>query len=93
MQRVADVLAREGLATYLPNPADRRAQLLKATDAGSKAVSAISAVQTPWADKLGAELGEERLTHLAVEIAAIREAVSATLLPGPAGRKPMRRSC
>lgn len=87
VQRVADVLVREGLATYLPNSADRRAQLLKATDAGSEAVSAISAVQTPWADKLGAELGEERLTHLAAEMAAIREAVSATPLPGPASRE------
>jgi DNA-binding MarR family transcriptional regulator len=86
VQRVADLLVRDGLAVYQANPAHRRAQLLEPTQLGHEVLHGISVVQKAWADELGAEIGAEPLTRLAAEIAAIRGAVSARPLPGPAHR-------
>src|SRR5712692_2245400 len=41
VQRIADVLAKEGLVVYKDNPADRRAQLLELTPAGLEVLTAI----------------------------------------------------
>ena len=61
VQRVADLLAERGLAEYRPNPAHRRAKLLACTDAGYWAIRRISVVQQPWADRVGTEVGSDRL--------------------------------
>jgi DNA-binding MarR family transcriptional regulator len=87
VQRVADLLVDDGLAMYLPNPADRRAQLLEPTPHGRDALRVISVAQKDWADRLGAELGELKLQRLASEISAVREAVSAYTPPGVPGRR------
>lgn len=87
VQRVADLLVRDGLVVYLPNPADRRAQLLQLTRGGQAALHTISVGQKAWADTLGAEIGEARLKQLTAEMAAIRQVVSARPLPGPARRR------
>ncbi len=44
VQRVADVLAKEGLVIYKDNPADRRAQLLELTPQGAQVLAAIYAL-------------------------------------------------
>src|SRR5215207_9086901 len=44
VQRVADVLANEGLVIYKENPADRRAQLLELTPHGAQVLAAIYAL-------------------------------------------------
>ena len=41
VQRVADVLAAEGLVVYQENPADRRAQLLALTPQGAEVLKTI----------------------------------------------------
>jgi len=61
VQRVADLLVREGFAVYQDNPAHRRAKLVTPTPAGMAALRAIQAAQARWADALGAELGERDL--------------------------------
>jgi DNA-binding MarR family transcriptional regulator len=61
VQRVADLLVERGLAEYRPNPAHRRAKLLACTEAGYWAVRRISLAQIPWANRLGAEVGEDEL--------------------------------
>src|SRR6266545_6380363 len=61
VQRVADVLEREGFAAYEDNPAHRRAKLLGLTPPGRAALRAIQAAQRAWADALGAEIGEADL--------------------------------
>lgn len=86
VQRVADLLERDGLAVYLPNPADRRAQLLGPTSRGLEALYTISIAQKKWADGLGAAIGEAKLNELTADIASVRRAVSARPLPGPARR-------
>jgi DNA-binding MarR family transcriptional regulator len=61
VQRVADLLVERGLAEYRPNPAHRRAKLLACTEAGYWAIRRITLAQHPWADRIGAEVGTERL--------------------------------
>ena len=61
VQRVADVLAQEGLVKYQENPAHRRAKLLSLLPKGRIALRAIQTAQQPWADRLGAEIGETDL--------------------------------
>jgi DNA-binding MarR family transcriptional regulator len=87
VQRVADLLVRDGMAVYLPNPADRRAQLFEPTSRGRGVLHTISIAQKTWADALGDEIGEARLNRLAVDIARVRQAVSARPLPGSASRR------
>jgi DNA-binding MarR family transcriptional regulator len=58
VQRVADVLVREGLARYEDNPNHRRAKLMRITVRGRSALRKIRASQRTWADELGAEIGE-----------------------------------
>ncbi len=65
VQRVADVLAEEGLAGYQENPAHRRAKLLRLLPRGRAALRAIQAAQQPWADGLGAQIGESDLRRTA----------------------------
>jgi DNA-binding MarR family transcriptional regulator len=61
VQRLADVLVRDGFAVYEGNPAHRRAKLVRLTPQGRSALQAIQAAQRAWADSLGAELGESEL--------------------------------
>jgi DNA-binding MarR family transcriptional regulator len=63
VQRVADVLAADGLVEYLDNPDDRRANLLALTSQGRNILSAIRVRQCRWANKMGARLsGDDLLT-------------------------------
>jgi DNA-binding MarR family transcriptional regulator len=61
VQRLPDVLVRDGFAAYEDNPAHRRARLLRLTPAGGDALHTIQAAQRRWADAVGAELGEAEL--------------------------------
>lgn len=61
VQRIADLVAKEALAGYEKNPADRRSDLLRLTGSGRAALRRIQAAQRVWADRLGAELGERHL--------------------------------
>ncbi|MFE5911193.1 MarR family winged helix-turn-helix transcriptional regulator [Streptomyces wedmorensis] len=57
VQRIADLLVREGLAAYEPNPAHRRAKLLAPTEAGRAAVRRIDPGHAELAALLLRELG------------------------------------
>jgi DNA-binding MarR family transcriptional regulator len=61
VQRLADVLVRDGFAVYQDNPAHRRAKLLAITPRGRSALRTIQAAQAAWSDRMGAELGEAEL--------------------------------
>lgn len=73
VQRIADLLVRDGFATYRPNPAHRRAQLLACTEAGYWAVRQISVNQHPWAARVGGEVGT---TDLDAALATMRKLVA-----------------
>ncbi|MFD5371789.1 MarR family winged helix-turn-helix transcriptional regulator [Streptomyces sp. NPDC127103] len=57
VQRIADLLVREGLAAYEPNPAHRRAKLLTPTGAGRAAIARIDPGHAELAAALVRELG------------------------------------
>lgn len=61
VQRVADLLAGEGLVTYTDNPRHRRAKLVRPTDAGRAALEQIVDAQRAWAERLGPQIGHHKL--------------------------------
>jgi DNA-binding MarR family transcriptional regulator len=65
VQRTADLLAADGVAKYLDNPADRRARLLTLTPPGRRALRAIERAQFEWARNQGEAIGRERLESAA----------------------------
>ncbi|MEV0320847.1 MarR family winged helix-turn-helix transcriptional regulator [Streptomyces sp. NPDC050658] len=86
VQRIADLLVRKGLAEYVPNPAHRRAKLLRPTDEGRAAVAKIDPGHAELAARLAAVLGEaefaetvrvlERLTVAVAQLEADTEPVT-----------------
>jgi DNA-binding MarR family transcriptional regulator len=80
VQRVADLLVRDGLAVYEDNPRHRRAKLLRLTPQGRSALRTIQAAQRQWADALGAELGEADLRQASIVLGRVLQAARK---PGP----------
>ncbi|HZB02893.1 MAG TPA: MarR family winged helix-turn-helix transcriptional regulator [Actinomycetota bacterium] len=77
VQRVADALVREGWAAYDKNPDHRRAQLLRLTPRGRRALNRIQAAQRSWADTMGAEVGEADLRRASSVLARILQSLRA----------------
>jgi DNA-binding MarR family transcriptional regulator len=65
VQRTADLLAADGVAEYLTNPADRRAKLLTLTARGRRALRTIERAQFEWARNHGEAIGRKRLESAA----------------------------
>jgi DNA-binding MarR family transcriptional regulator len=61
VQRIADLLVDQGLAEYVPNPAHRRAKLLRPTQDGYDAVGRIDPGHAALAKRLAEELGSDAL--------------------------------
>lgn len=61
VQRIADVLAADGLAEYVDNPRHQRAKLVQPTRAGRKALEQIIDAQREWAQRLGPQVGRDKL--------------------------------
>ena len=77
VQRVANVLATEGLVVYQQNPADRRAQLLALTPQGAEVLRTIYSLNQEWERHIMTKLNPEHLDAVAdalEEIARILEA-------------------
>ncbi|MFD9575021.1 MarR family winged helix-turn-helix transcriptional regulator [Streptomyces sp. NPDC059982] len=77
VQRVADLLAAKGLAEYAPNPAHRRAKLLRPTGEGRAAIARINPGHAALANRLAAELGDEAFAETARVLARLSAALSA----------------
>jgi DNA-binding MarR family transcriptional regulator len=75
VQRLADLLVRDGLAAYQDNPAHRRAKLLRITAQGRTALRTIQTAQAAWADALGAKLGEEDLQQASIVLDQVLQAL------------------
>jgi DNA-binding MarR family transcriptional regulator len=87
VQRLADLLVRDGLAVYEDNPAHRRAKLVRLTPQGRSTLRTIQAAQAGWADALGAKLGEADLRQASILLDRVQQAVTATT-PGSTGGRP-----
>ncbi|GGS77406.1 MarR family transcriptional regulator [Planobispora rosea] len=64
VQRVADLLVEQGLAEYEPNPAHRRAKLLRPTAKGVAAIERIGPDLEAVADQVADELGPDGLERV-----------------------------
>jgi DNA-binding MarR family transcriptional regulator len=61
VQRVADLLERDGLVVYEDNPAHRRAKLVRLTADGRRTLRRIQTAQRAWADTAGEQVGRTTL--------------------------------
>ncbi|WP_229925844.1 MarR family winged helix-turn-helix transcriptional regulator [Streptomyces longispororuber] len=76
VQRVADLLVERGLAAYAPNPAHRRAKLLRPTEAGRAAVERIRPGHADLAVRLRDALGEEEFARTAQVLEDLSDALA-----------------
>ncbi|MFJ6486183.1 MULTISPECIES: MarR family winged helix-turn-helix transcriptional regulator [unclassified Streptomyces] len=91
VQRIADLLVAKGLAEYAPNPAHRRAKLLRPTEDGRGAVDRIGPGHAALAARLTAELGDaafaetvRALERLATALDALESATPSTAVSASA---------
>jgi DNA-binding MarR family transcriptional regulator len=63
VQRVADSLEDGGLIRFVDNPRHRRARLAELTGQGRETLGRIQDAQRPWANDLGAAIGERQLSQ------------------------------
>lgn len=85
VQRIAAILVDRGLAEYLPNPAHRRAKLLRPTDAGYEAVRRIAPHQAAFSARLASELGPGELASTLATLRRLSAALEAIEDDGDAG--------
>lgn len=79
VQRVADLLVEHHLAEYAPNPAHRRAKLLRPTDKGRAAIRRIRPPHAELAQRLADELGTELLQRTLDDLAQLSKALEAII--------------
>ncbi|MEV1052498.1 MarR family transcriptional regulator [Streptomyces sp. NPDC049887] len=88
VQRIADLLVGKGLAEYVPNPAHRRAKLLRPTGEGRAAIDRINPGHAEFAGRLADRLGDERFTEtvrVLERLSAAMEALASDGRQEPAG--------
>lgn len=68
VQRTADVLEGQGLVEYAPNPAHRRAKLVRLTTYGQDVFGEISRRQVAWTNRLARGVGSEAEIRQALDI-------------------------
>jgi DNA-binding MarR family transcriptional regulator len=79
VQRVADLLATDGLTIYDENPDDRRAMRVRLTARGRSTLRTIQAAQRGWADELGGAIGERGLRAANLTLAKMADALEPTV--------------
>ncbi len=77
VQRVADLLEREGLIAYEANPRHRRAKLARLTPPGRRVLGRIQRSQRRWAETNGAAVGTADLEQAAELLPRIRGILTA----------------
>jgi DNA-binding MarR family transcriptional regulator len=75
VQRVADLLERDGLVTYEDNPAHLRAKLVQLTPAGRSTLARIQAAQHTWANAAGERIGIDDIRSAQRILARVLEAL------------------
>ena len=63
VQRIADLLAEDGLTEFVENPAHQTSKLVRLTARGRNTLRTIQAAQRAWANQVGARIGEVNLRH------------------------------
>ena len=91
VQRLADILADDGLVDYVPNPSHRRAKLVRVTEAGLAAVRRIDPAHAVAARRLADETGRDDLARAVDALATLSAALDA-IGREPAGDDADRRT-
>ncbi len=79
VQRIADILVKEGLAVYKANPSDRRTQLLELTPKGLETLSNIEASYEEWAKKVVAIVDKGQLATTVTALIDIGDIIEGSL--------------
>ena len=77
VQRIADVLAEEGLVFYRDHPTDRRTKLVELTPRGVEVLNAIYVRQLDWSQRLMTNLDRGQLVAVTDALGAIGEVLEA----------------
>ena len=76
VQRTADILVRQGLSEYVPNPAHQRAKLLRPTREGREAVRRIAPAHAAFAQRLAEEVGFDELRSILDKLTLLSKALT-----------------
>jgi len=77
VQRVANVLADEGLVEFAENPDHRRAKLVRLTAGGRAALEDISRRQIEWSNRLAEGLDAEAIEEALAVLSVLRRRLQA----------------
>jgi DNA-binding MarR family transcriptional regulator len=84
VQRIADILAAEGLVSYEDNPTDRRARLLELTSDGAEVLAKIYQRQVEWSLRTMEQLSPTQLVRIANGLEGIAQVLESSLDAGEA---------
>jgi DNA-binding MarR family transcriptional regulator len=79
VQRIADVLATEGLVSYEDNPADRRARLVGLTSDGAQVLADIYERQVEWSLLILRQLNATQLAQIAKKLQGIAHVLESAI--------------
>ena len=82
VQRIADLLVEKGLAEYLPNPAHKRAKLLRPTTSGYDAISRLAQAQHSFTNRISAHVDVDDLRTTLKVMESLVAALDAEERPG-----------
>jgi DNA-binding MarR family transcriptional regulator len=85
VQRIADILAAEGLVSYKDNPTDRRARLLELTSDGAEVLANIYQRQVEWSLRIMEQLSPTQLVRIANGLEGIAQVLQSSLDAGQEG--------
>jgi DNA-binding MarR family transcriptional regulator len=77
IQRIADVLVKDGLAIYTPDPEDRRRQIITLTDKGSAVLHEMETDFDHWSRRLIQTLGKENVTKTIEHLRELKRVLDA----------------
>lgn len=71
VQRIADLLAADGLTAFADNPAHQTSKLVRLTPRGRQTLRTIQVAQRRWANSVGATIGEANLRQASQVVAQL----------------------
>jgi DNA-binding MarR family transcriptional regulator len=82
VQRIADILAEEGLVSYDDNPADRRTRLVELTSQGTAVLGKIYQGQVEWSLRIMEQLSPRQLVQIADGLEGVAQVLLSSLDTG-----------
>jgi DNA-binding MarR family transcriptional regulator len=86
VQRIADLLAAEGIVAFQDNPAHRRAKFVVPTRRGREMLTTVNRLQADWARQVSDGMAAGELEAAAAILRHIRARLEADAAEGAAGR-------